>query len=389
MKHWVKSQGTYLLFASFFLGTFVFQTFFCVYVLVRLISWRGVINQNSLRDEAQLTAAMFFGLILINAIHHQLARPELSFDFHWGFLGIWAIWEARARRLCWGRLHNFMLIASLPGLLFSVYWLCRPSEIVWAQTAGFAGYPRAYGFLSNPIPYGEGMMILFCWSLARLNLDLSPRLRNWMLAHMGLTLAVILVSRIRSGLLVAAILIFVHGLLHMRQRFKAIAVVLGLGFAIVPIFLFFGFNQASMGERYQLMSRGLELIAANPLWGIGPDHFDEVTVVGYPLAKHPHNSLIGLTAELGFPGLICYLVFVGTLARRLLQGQLKDWDWKRKSAAYVFIWFLAYNLLDFNFGNSLLLLMYSLHWGLSLRVLDPLAQTAKAQDETVMANSNI
>lgn len=62
--------------------------------------------------------------------------------------------------------------------------------------------------------------------------------------------------------------------------------------------------------RLFLWKQAFELIAANPLLGIGPMHY---AAIPNPIAAHPHNSLLQIASEWGLPALLAvlYLIFRG------------------------------------------------------------------------------
>lgn len=74
-------------------------------------------------------------------------------------------------------------------------------------------------------------------------------------------------------------------------------------------------NPAS--DRFLLWKLAVELIAAHPWLGVGPQHFAHAGAKLYAGA-HPHNWLLQIAAEWGIPALLCLLGAVGLGARALI-----------------------------------------------------------------------
>lgn len=69
--------------------------------------------------------------------------------------------------------------------------------------------------------------------------------------------------------------------------------------------------------RFELIAKSLALIAENPFLGAGLGRF--ITIGGEGAVNdQQHNHIIGLAAELGLPGVLVYLVFLGAVFRSLL-----------------------------------------------------------------------
>jgi O-antigen ligase len=64
--------------------------------------------------------------------------------------------------------------------------------------------------------------------------------------------------------------------------------------------------------RSELISRGLELFNASPLWGVGFGHYSYNGIFD----TYPHNTIVELLAEIGIIGfsfiiiLCCYVIFI-------------------------------------------------------------------------------
>jgi len=321
------------------------------------------------RYRLPMIALVASSLLAMVASEVSWSSPE-PMTFQWPMLAYWVIAPAMVARLSWVRLHRVLLIASVPGLVASVLWLLQPAELAHAMNVGFTMFPRAEGFESNPITYSEGLVVLGGWSLARLTATTPGWEGRLIKAHLGLSILIVVFSRVRSGIVGFAVLFLIHGILEPRYRKScliALVVMIGLFGAGTAIF---GFNMASLEERIVLIRANLELIPEAPITGIGSDKHLLTLENGRTLPEHPHNTLIGVTVESGLIGLLAYLVAMIVLARQLYLVYLAHREpddplaWPTRALVYVFIHFHLHGLFDYNFNDTESLLMHALHWGL-------------------------
>ena len=377
---------TYLLFGSFFMGIFTLQVFFFLmllynlYGLIRKRHWP--ITRSWLRHN-RMAMGLFF-MMLFCAIWQQVFGIPGKFGFHWGLFGVFLLTHEQIGRIRFEVLHRVLLVASLPGLIYSVYWLLQPDELAWAFKVGFHMYPRAAGFLSNPITHAEGLGILLAWSLARLASDLSPQERRWIIAHILFSLLILLFSRTRSGLLGFAALMAIHGLFSPKHR-KLCIVILGLFLAGLGLTLaIFGFNWASIHERIELYSHTYDLFRQHPWLGIGPDRFKLYPFEANPdLFAHPHNTMMGILTEMGVIGFAVYLTFMAAVAMqtwKVFQGENARGaqpNWVRRAMVYTLFAWWFFGIFDFNFHDNELLIMHAFHWCILARLTEPISNTDK------------
>jgi len=105
----------------------------------------------------------------------------------------------------------------------------------------------------------------------------------------------------------------------------AFAVTIGMGLAgtevreeFMTIFSGAAERDASAQSRVELWSACVDVIAENPVLGIGPDHFTKDVQVGdYEAGKEAHNLWLQIGAELGIPGLLLLVTFYGLCVVRL------------------------------------------------------------------------
>lgn len=362
------SKPVYVLFASFFWGVFLLQV--CFFSLILVHGTRALVKRHWPAWGPWLRmhwpTITFVLAMLISAIY-PLFTVAGGFEYHWAIFGIWLLGASQVKRLNGVWIHRALMLGSLPGLIFSFYWLLRPAEISWAMEVGFHMYPRAAGFLGNPITHAEALVMAMCWSLARLHFGVAQAERRWIYLHIGVSCLILLASRVRAGVLVFTALFLLHGLISPRHRkligfFLLISVVLG----ILALWVF-GFNTASIDERVDFWRHALEIWSGSPWIGIGPDRWELYPFPDRPdVPAHPHNTLLGILTEFGLLGVVTFVVFLGMLARKLLllhrNSHEETPQWMVLALSYGFFCFLLFGLFDYNFHDTELLVIHSLHW---------------------------
>ncbi len=344
----------------------------------------------ALFGKGRRAALFFFGALILSAAVSQFRDPSRqSTTIHWAFVAFWATSPALLRRLDWVFLHRLLLIVSVPGLIYSVYWLLQPDEIAWALKQGFHMYPRAEGFVSNPITNAEGLVIMAGWSLARLNQALSPRERKWIWTHLLLSLLIVVFSRVRAGLIGFTFILLVNVLLSYKNRKSLLIAWVAMAGTFLGTIYIFGFNTASLYKRLELLQSNLSLFVAHPIFGMGPDWLREHNLESNP-EMHPHNTLVGIATESGLVGLTTYLVFMALLLWRLLRLRARHRDskdpltWVVRALSTSFICYWIFGLFDYNFADTELLIFHALQWSMiaSLSLLDGEPPTPDAPSET-------
>jgi O-antigen ligase len=142
-----------------------------------------------------------------------------------------------------------------------------------------------------------------------------------------LLMMTLLLTNTRMALPMMAVALYT-GRAHLK-RFLLPAILIGAFIAIAGAGLVFTrySNIAETGVDISLLGRliawnaGFKLMAAHPLFGIGLGQFGEeyLKITAFPLLRllHGHNVLLQLSADLGIPGALVYLSYIG---RRLLVG---------------------------------------------------------------------
>ena len=78
-------------------------------------------------------------------------------------------------------------------------------------------------------------------------------------------------------------------------------------------------TEGSAQERMHMMTAAFWAVVDKPLFGVGPDCWLAVAEHYSGLRFDPHNIWLKLTAEIGIPGLILYLVALGATVRQLFR----------------------------------------------------------------------
>ncbi len=332
-------------------------------------------------------AVVFMLLMILSAVVAGQNLPtEANTRIHWGLAAFWVVSPAVFARIDWVKCYRIMLCLSVPALLFSIYWLLRPDEIAWAMgEGGFNHYPRAAGFVNNPITYAESLVVLAGWTLARLHYaPPAGRERKWMYVHLALSVLVVVFSRVRSGILGFAALFLLNALLTPRFRKWGLALCAAIPLLFALLTQLFGFNLASIEERVDLAQQSVALFVEHPVFGIGPNRFEKEVPGHGKLPKHPHNTLLAMATEFGVVGLLGYLAFVISLALQLRMLLLRHRNvddglsWVVHALLFGFVSFNLFGLFDYNFGDTELLIMHALSWG----IIAHLAQRGQAPSYT-------
>jgi O-antigen ligase len=383
-KHRFLPALLYAAFSAMTLGILLQQIIFSLFMLAIIFSALFMrLTSADVFLSSRRMAGLLFMTIVTSALVAQYLRPiDSSVKFHWAFIAVWAISPVLLPRIDFRQLHRTMLIMSCFGMAYSCYWLLQPDEIAWAMQVGFSSYPRAEGFVSNPITHAETLLILGCWSLARMQQGHLSKIESYLVgSHLFLSALIIIVSRIRSGIIGMLVLLAVYALFSPKLRRYAWAAILLVGTASIAAFLMFGFNMASIEERLYLINKGLGMFQQHPFFGIGPDRFDEFFSPNDKVVGHPHNTLIGIAAETGIVGFSTYILLMVSLIWQLwnlrpqrpqIQNQLKNvlpemereytWVWLALTSTFVMYW--VFGLFDYNFADTELLIAHGLHWSL-------------------------
>jgi putative inorganic carbon (HCO3(-)) transporter len=237
-------------------------------------------------------------------------------------------------------LGSGIALLSLLGTAWQIKWMWFWQIIVHLPDA-FNSLPGAEGgFNPNTV---SGTLILFLplqlcllWGILT-GTELSSAQRKWWTVGVGLSLIpitfVLLLAQSRAAW--AALIVGIVALIGIATKKAYLAVVLGMILAAVALVVIgpilagndLGIEsgmtrspEISLHARAEIWSRGLWAIAEYPLTGNGMDVFRHAAWTMYPLYRlpynqdlgHAHNILIQVALDLGIPGLVAYLAFLGT-----------------------------------------------------------------------------
>jgi probable O-glycosylation ligase (exosortase A-associated) len=69
-------------------------------------------------------------------------------------------------------------------------------------------------------------------------------------------------------------------------------------------------RDGSAQGRLELWAGCLDLMGKNPIIGVGPDHWPKMApLYGFYLGKQAHTTWLRVGAEMGVPGLVCFMIF--------------------------------------------------------------------------------
>lgn len=230
--------------------------------------------------------AVFLVLIIDSSVQYAFGR-----DFIRGFAAV----KSRSGLRLVGPFGNFAKMATYLVLVVPVFTMCSLSDFI--KKGG-----RSASFYT------------FSLSIAGAVLLYLTRCRGAMI-----------------GLAVAFFILFFY-----KRWWK----VLGLGIllcfmivAVMPKAMIFHYDitnkEQSLRERYRLWKRALDVIEAKPLTGTGINTYN-VAHAKYDKEKHwrvrgyyAHNGYLQLAAEIGLPGIFCFLWFLFMFFRRTLQAVVR------------------------------------------------------------------
>lgn len=332
----------------------------------------GRFSTGWLFSEGRRTLAVFAVVMLgLSLITHQTHPSPEGFDYHWPVLVYWVITPTLIDGFNWRNFHRTLLIVSVPSLIQSWAHLLQPDEIAHAMNIGFHYFPRAEGFEGNPITHAEGLVLLACWSLARLRSEMSNRERFLIKAHLTIAIGVIIFSRIRSGILALAVLLLMHGLLHPRWRKKALMVISTILILFAVGTLLFGFNTASLGERIGHYQNNWAIFPDSPWFGVGPSKGGQTMLNGIEIPVHPHNTYFGVVIDFGLVGLVFYLAALLTITWQLFQlyraepTQVAAPTWVIHALIYAQVHYISFGMFDYNFNDTETIVRHAFHWSMT------------------------
>ncbi len=280
-------------------------------------------------------AAAFLALTLLAALlsdSPKSALPQIRKLYLWTLLPL----GATLLNTAWSRAA--LVWSSLFSASASALWsLWEYREKIQAAAATNQDFYLAYvaaritGFMSHWMTFSAHMMIAFALALAVMLLTRRPLWQRLALATLcALYIAVIMLAWTRSiwpGVAASAIVI----VYSWRPKFVLALPLLALTvYAVSPaptksriesVFRPRGTVDSNL-HREITRAAGYHMIAAHPIFGLGPEgpgkHFKDYLPQEWkskPLPDgwygHLHNVYLQYAAERGLPALLCFLIFVG------------------------------------------------------------------------------
>ncbi|MEH6552355.1 MAG: O-antigen ligase family protein [Pseudomonadales bacterium] len=261
------------------------------------------------------------------------------------------------------RFFIFFLIIMVASFKLSAFgtktWALRGFSFAgW----GISGPP---GFFQNSGEYAIQMCLLFAMSWY-LYLAVKPHASKWMarlVLLFPITAAMSVLAASSRGaqlaLVAQAYFIFLHG----KVKFKAVIsliVVLGAGYYLLPEEQMRRFesagNDKTSVQRLLYWEHGVDMLNDHPAFGVGffnftsyyDDHYSEDNLFGN--AQLPHNIFVQMGADLGYFGLMNYVILIlgafhlSRKTRTMLVDVGLEEDWKfhiSKGLSIGFIGFLV------------------------------------------------
>ena len=114
-------------------------------------------------------------------------------------------------------------------------------------------------------------------------------------------------------------------------------------------------NLAANQDRVEMYEVGMAMVAANPIFGVGPNRVP-AAYVDYPSARvqpHLHNNLLQIAAERGLPAVAAWLWLMGTVAWISSRGWRGDrWCWRHTTGIGAVVALFVAGLFEYNYGDS-------------------------------------
>ena len=335
----------YLSLAAFFLGIALQEIMLALLVLFQtgsaLFSGRG---PASVFTRPRLPALFFALVLLMTAAMAQFFNPDLgTARIHWALVAFWALSPTLYPHLRLGTLHRVLLLVSLPGLLWTgIGLLLHPDQT-----------PPS-GLVSGWATYSEGLVVLACWSFFRDRTQMPAYERRLIDVHLLIVTLMITLWGSDAGRMMCLVLV-VLGSASAGSRTLPLPLVrmlmgllLVIGLAVRP---------PAAPQFIETWQRTTADIAAHPWWGVGPNRLSSQDP---ELPLDPRHTLLGLTLESGFLGLLAYLIFMIGLAIQLWRAPTEQQGVPSLRMIFLCWWVLGF--FHYNLGDTELLILHAYHW---------------------------
>jgi O-antigen ligase len=343
-----------------------------VLLVVCLVAWcvsrtvcRGVLGQRrsvnlTLRKPAGADCAV--ALLLAAALVSSAAAEdrvaglfELRTIFFLPALGYALVRLARLDDEAKRRIVDGFVVGGMGVALVGLAQAALGRNLVVAE-GGLRRLQSVYGSPNN-----VGLYLGRVWPLlaASAMWGTSRRQRLYALAVLPTTLALLL-SFSRGALLLAlpAAIVTMGWLARGRFRWLALALVLGIALAFIPLLRLPRFasllhpGQGTTFFRLKLWRSSLQIVADHPLLGVGPGNFSSAYRTRYVLPaawqefnlEHPHNILLDHWTRLGLLGLLAGAAVQVAFWRTICRATKRDPLWLGLAGGMAAV--LAHGLVD-------------------------------------------
>lgn len=240
---------------------------------------------------------------------------------------------------------------------------------------------RITGFQGHWMNFGGQQMLMFCVLLALLLLA-GRRARFPSAARSGawwIILAIVLASillNLTRGVWLACFAAAVYLVARWRAKWLwALPVIVAVSLLAGPRMMrrretsvLHPSRDRSLAERFEMWHVGWNMIKRHPLVGVGPDNIPgvydlympggKVPLVGYH--AHLHDNFVQFAAERGLPCLAFWIWLMLALLWECVRIRRKTagWHWITDGAIAAWIALMVEGVFEFNFGSSLMLMLF-------------------------------
>ena len=342
-----------------------------------------LLSRKPIQVPARLSLAVlaFFGWTLLSlALSPDVWQgiPQLRKIFV--FLGFVVAYNAYTeRRQIWKTVQGMVLAGAAAAL----YGLAQFAAAYWRITGEGLPFYENYvvhqitGFMSHWLTFGGQLMTVLLLAVATgLFGSRSPKIRKmaWLAAA---ATALGLVAAFTRGVWLGAL----AGVVYLIGRFKprslwALPLTVLLIYFVSPgwlqrrtLSMVEADADSSNQARVVMFWTGLNMIAANPLLGVGPERVDDEFVRYKPAEMpsppgwygHLHNNYLQLAAERGIPALMLWLwvLFEVLRSSRLLaHSPAPEGTTLGHAGVAATIGLMVAGLFEFNLGDSEVMMLY-------------------------------
>ena len=319
---------------------------------------------------------LFFLFFLIVALSGVFAfKPAVSWEEHTTILNFFLLYFLVINIV---NTEKRLFIFLLGYMLFN-FKMSQHGFVVWAGR-GFAftdwGLIGAGGYFQNSGEYSVQMLIFGALSLSFVIAlrGYWGRYKKWFFYLMPFTAFMTVMGASSRGSQLALAVVAAVAMLKIRAGFKFLIVLIVLSAVLINFlpeeqkerFSEMGEDKTST-QRFAYWEYGIDVLNDNPVLGVGYENWREYLFFLEPKAlmggrEEPHNIFIKVGAELGYPGLLLFIlmilyVFINNARTRKMAVKLEN----------KFLKFLAYGL-DAGFigylvaGSFVTIVYYPFFW---------------------------